>query len=535
MGEHLNYGGLVVAGIGFFLTRFTVSLAIYEDPTRFLLAGLVPLALGLGLAAFGVALAVADVETRLVRTTAVWCAIGAGTMLVLTVLTLLGSTPGDPLDPVALRSRTYLSNFLIGGSVGGTLTGLYAARNRRQREEVRHQANRLEVMNRMLRHEVLNALTAIRGFAGVHATESHDAQAVIEERSDGIEATIEKVRYLTRSARFNEQWGVRVDLHEHLEASVAAIEAAHPEAEVTLEVPEDAPPVIANDRLEEVFTQLVENAIVHGTATHGHRDRDESEDHGGDQSVTVRVTSTTDRVSVRVIDQGPGLPDRQRRLLETGEIGTFDDPKSGYGLNVVRLLVESYSGSIETDVTDAGSTVTVSLPRAPDVGTGLRPSPKGLAGVRPTLPHLIVTLVSSLLAGIVYGLSAETMGGSIAGIGVFYGSVDPVVGWLTHEFHSIVFGFVYVSLLSLVSDRVRDRLATYVGVGLGWAVVLWLLAAGIVAPLWLRLLGTPAPVPSLSVDLLVNHLAWGLSLGLLTAVGYRHGIPLLARIGERLG
>lgn len=37
----VNYSGLVVAGIGFFLTRFTVTLA-FEDPVRFYLAGVVP-------------------------------------------------------------------------------------------------------------------------------------------------------------------------------------------------------------------------------------------------------------------------------------------------------------------------------------------------------------------------------------------------------------------------------------------------------------------------------------------------------------
>ncbi|MFP4626777.1 MAG: hypothetical protein ACLFNI_09335 [Natronomonas sp.] len=35
MSYRVHYSGLVIAGIGFFLTRFTVTLALYEDPVHF--------------------------------------------------------------------------------------------------------------------------------------------------------------------------------------------------------------------------------------------------------------------------------------------------------------------------------------------------------------------------------------------------------------------------------------------------------------------------------------------------------------------
>jgi two-component system OmpR family sensor kinase len=156
MWRRLNYSGLVIAGIGFFGTRFTVALTTYEQPIRFALVGVLPLALGLGLAAFGVALTVADVESWFVRTTALWCAIGTGVIVLLVGLTLLGSNPERLSE--AVQSRTAFSNVILGGSVGGTLTGLYAARNRHQQGALRQQADRLEVLNRLLRDEVLNAV-----------------------------------------------------------------------------------------------------------------------------------------------------------------------------------------------------------------------------------------------------------------------------------------------------------------------------------------------------------------------------------------
>jgi signal transduction histidine kinase len=518
----VNYSGLVVAGVGFLLTRFTVTLALYESPVRFYLAGVVPLVLGLGLAAFGVALAVADVEPGVVRTTALWCLAGAGAMFVLVVLTLLGSMTGSFPDLSTLQSRTYLSNFLIGGSVGGTLTGLYAARSRRQRGELRRQANRLAVLNRLLRHEVLNAVTAIKGYAAL-GTDDHDVQAVIERRSDAIESTIEEVTYLARNARPGAMTAGAVDVGECLSASVASVTGRYPEVNIAVEEVPGGLRVRASDRLERVFTHLLENAAVHAT------------EESPTVAVSVRATDATVRVTVS--DDGPGLPESQQALLETGEVETFDDPDTGFGLNIVRLLVEEYRGRVETTVDETGTTVAVVLPRAARPDAPGRLVDTRLSGVTPapSVASLVSIVATALVAGVGYGLVSEAFGGSVAGIGVFYGTADPVVGWLTHEFHSVVFGFVYVALVSLVPARYGSGLGTYVGVGLAWGVVLWAVAAGVVAPVWLWLSGIPASVPNLTVPLLASHVVWGLSLGLLTALADEYVTPRLAEPLSRLG
>jgi signal transduction histidine kinase len=502
MGARVNYSGLVVAGVGFVLTRFTVTLAIYESPVRFYVGGVVPMALGLGLAAFGVALTVADVDASLARTTALWCCVGVGGMLTLTVLTLVGTTGGGVPDFATVRSRTYLSNYLIGGSVGGTLTGLYAARNRRQRGELRRQRNRLEVINRMLRHEVLNAVTVIRGYATTRG-EGLDGEAVIEERSTAIERTVEEVKHVARRTG-DAPAGGAVDLGACLEASVEAVRESHPDVDVSVgPVPSDLT-VRADERLPRVVTHLLENAVVHAR----------------DDSPAVDVTATGSRVRISVTDDGPGLPERQRTLLETGDIEEFDDPRTGFGLNLVRLLVEGYGGTIETAVEGTGTTVSVVLARGRSETAGVRPSQSELAGVRPAVPHLLVTLVAAVVAGVPYGIVSEHLGGSVAGIGVFYGAADPVVGWLTHEFHSVVFGFVFVGLVSLAPERYRSDAVAYVVIGVAWSLVLWAVAASVVAPLWLQLLGIPVPVPNVSLRLLASHLVWGVFLAVLTVLGY---------------
>jgi len=513
MGSRINAGGFVVAGIGFFLTRFTVTLAVFDDPVRFYVAGIVPLVLGLGLAAFGVALAVSDVDPRLVRATARWCVIGTAAMFALFGLTFVGATTGAMPDMGAIRSRTFLANFLIGGAVGGTFTGLYAARNDRQRRDLRQQANRLEVLNRLLRHEILNSLTAIRGYASLRAADAERAVEVVNDRASAIEGTIEQVKYLTRTAGRGEGTGAPIDLAACLDSSVERVREQHPDAEVSLGEIQPDLQVVANERVEEVFVNLLENAVVHG---------------GSDATVEISTTATANTVRVSVHDDGPGLPPSQRRLLEEGDIGSFDDPKAGFGLNVVRLLVESYRGTVETTVDESGSTVTVVLPRAGGDGAGFRPGRDELARVQVSGPRLGVTVLAALLAGGIMGIATELLGGAVPVIGSLYGVRDPVVGWITHEFHSVVFGFVLAGLVTAAPRRVRDSVAYTVGLGVAWSLVLWAVAGGVVMPIWLNLVGIPADVPNLAVTPLVTHVVWGVSMGLLVWVGYHRVAPRFA-------
>lgn len=510
-----NYSGLVIAGIGFFLTRFTVTLAISEAPIRFYLVGIIPLTMGLGLAAFGVALTVADIDPRIVRTTAVWCIIGAATMLVLALLTLLGSSSGEVPAVTTLRSSANLSNFLIGGSVGGTLTGLYAARNRNHRSEIERYANRLEVLNRMLRHEVLNAVTVIRGYASEISEPDSNAVGIIQRRADEIETTVEDVRHLTEKPSGRGHADFNTDLVTALTTAIDTVHDQYPDAAISVEPLPQALPVRADRHLQKVFTHLLENAIVHATTDEPTVD------------ITVSVTESSARVSIS--DEGPGLPDSQQGLLEAGAISEYDDVSSGFGLNIVRLLIERYRGTIETSRSEGESTITVVLPRA-DTDANSGPSmPTEMSGLRGAVPDLLVTMWAAVIAGVFYGIASELQGGSVAGIGVFYGATNPVVGWITHEFHSIVFGFMYAGWLSAVPSRFRDSLRAHLAIGIVWALALWIGAAGVIAPVWLVLLGIPVPIPNLSSTLFVSHMAWGISLAVLTSWGYAYVTPWLAR------
>jgi two-component system OmpR family sensor kinase len=496
--------GLLIAAIGFVLTRFTVTLAASDTTVAFLFAGIVPLVLGLSLTAFGVILAVGAYDVAFVRTTALWCVLGTGTMLLLVVLTLLGSEPDVFMNVEAARERTYLSNFLIGGATGGTLTGMYAAQNSRQRRELRQQANRLILLNRLLRDQVINSATAIKGHLDILQTGESDTDTdVIGDQADAVIETIENVKYLAETADRSDLSLGAIDVCKTVESELDEIREQYPHASVSVSGVDETVRARANAQLSEIVSHLVENAIEYSDSE--------------EPTVSVSVEATTRAATIRVTDDGPGLPASQQRLLEAGEIAEFDDPTTGFGLNIVRLLVESFDGAVETRVTDAGTSIEVILPRTR--GADLR-SPGTTVTAPGVVPsRLALAVGSSLVAGLLMGAGMVALGGDVPVIGALYGVENLSVALISHEFHSVVFGLIFAALLSALPTRYSGRLSRTVGLGVGFGLLLWLVAAGLVMPVWLQFLGIPAPVPNLTVAGLGGHLVWGSSLGLLYHVG----------------
>lgn len=484
-------GGLGVALLGFAITRLFVAEAIrIQGAAAYVVAALLPLVVGLGFTVFGVALAVGAFSPRYVRAVARWTFLGVVGVVVVLATTALGTELGSGTGVVVAEAPLLVANVLLGGAVAGAVIGDRSATNRGQRREIRRQANRAVFVVRLLRHEVLNAASIVRGHAGLLLEENQSRQHsvdAIQDATDRIESTVADVGLLAE--RDTESGLRRVASGPVLREAVAAVTDAHPRAEITVsDLPADDE-VWADERLSIVFEELLTNATEHG------------------DSGRVEVTASANSRGVRftVTDDGPGLDDAERRLLERGEFPEYDDPASGFGLQLVQLLVDRYGGTVAVDDDGDRTSVSVTIPRErTDIGVS--------AGIGVSFPNLYRAVVAGLVAGSAMGLVFATTTGLLPVIGALYGVENPVVGWVTHLFHSVVFALLFAAGCSRF-PRVGSRPASLVVAGVGWGAVLWLVAAGVVMPLWLRLLGTPAPVPNLMPLGFVGHAVWGLVLG----------------------
>jgi signal transduction histidine kinase len=489
--NRLEPEALLVAFSGFGITRLFVAETLRIDAALpFLIAGLLPLVVGLGLCLYGVALAVGPFAPAYVRTVARWHLLGVATMAAIFGITAVDQLLRTGVVTVGQDAPLLFANVLLGGAVGGTLTGIQSGRSLRQQREIRRSANRALLVNRLLQHEVINSITIIGGHADVLQNTDGDrpeSTAAIRRAVDRIRETVDEVGIVARDAEGSD----RSDLEQIIRTEVAALREEH-DVDPDIVIDAEDTTTVGDDRLSLVVRELLTNAVTHGA------------------SPTVTVRERANALELTVGNDGPGLPPGQRTLLESGEFPEFDDPSAGFGLQIIRLLVTQFGGDIRVASGDDGTDrtrITVALPRTER--EQLRPETIGLG-----ISTVIGAIVAGVLGGIAMGAYFQSATGVLPVIGSLYGIESPLVGWITHLFHSAIFGLFFAAgtatpaIRRFASGPLRSA-----ALGVLWGVVLWFVAAGVLMPLWLGVLGIPAPVPNLSVNGFVAHVLWGAVMG----------------------
>ena len=235
------------------------------------------------------------------------------------------------------------------------------ALGRAERERLlERQTDRMEFFNSILRHDVLNAVTVIRGRAEfleaeLEGEQRRDAETIVRW-SDDVEEIVGRVRTVLRTLTGEGNTELEpIDLGTELRAEIERVRATYPEVTFEAELPETTT-VLANDLLGDVLGNVVTNAIEHNE-TDGLR-------------VAVTVEREDESVFVRVADNGTGVDDdRKEAIFRRGATGHAKSVGSGFGLFFVDVMVEEYGGDVwvkEND--DGGATFVLELPAPPRSG-----------------------------------------------------------------------------------------------------------------------------------------------------------------------
>ncbi|QDX41348.1 histidine kinase N-terminal 7TM domain-containing protein [Salarchaeum sp. JOR-1] len=230
-----------------------------------------------------------------------------------------------------------------GGSVGGTVI-LYDISGERQREQ------ELTVLNRVLRHNLRNKMTVIRGHAqSIRADLSDDhlesqVDAIVES-GDDLLAVAETAQEFRR-VRERDRDSARVDLAAVVRSVREDVLADWPDARIDTAIEADDARV-RTDRavLELLLSNLVENAVAHAD---------------DNPSAVVRVRDAADgRVAVDVRDDNNRISDAELAPLRAGTETPLNHG-SGVGLWVATWCADALGASLEFAYDD-GNVVTVTL------------------------------------------------------------------------------------------------------------------------------------------------------------------------------
>ncbi len=132
---------------------------------------------------------------------------------------------------------------------------------------------------------------------------------------------------------------------------------------ITVDIPVSLPEINVDPAiLERVIVNLTENALRYAPAA---------------QPPLLTASALGDRVELRVVDRGPGIPeaDRDRMFVPFQRLGDTDNTTGvGLGLALSRGLTEAMGGTLTAEDTPGGGlTMTVSVPAVTDSDYGYQP------------------------------------------------------------------------------------------------------------------------------------------------------------------
>lgn len=257
--------------------------------------------------------------------------------------------------PVSLGGRTVGSLGAIGPAVSepalqaiANLVGIAVERARQQasasRMEAARQNERLRsVLLDALAHDFMTPLTSIKGAITTvrseygHEPEEDDLLAVVEEETDKlggmIDETVDMARIEPGKPRIRR---CQLPIAELVRSSIDRMKSPLDGRPLEIQIPEGISAVNADpDLMGLALRQLLGNAVKYSPPG---------------STIAISASATEDTVTVRVCDQGPGIPQNELESIfdrfYRGSRARDLIPGTGMGLSVARDIINAHQGRL---------------------------------------------------------------------------------------------------------------------------------------------------------------------------------------------
>ncbi|WP_336327241.1 PAS domain-containing sensor histidine kinase [Halovenus sp. HT40] len=203
-------------------------------------------------------------------------------------------------------------------------------------QKLKSQRDDLELLNQVVRHDIRNDLQVVSTYAELledHLDEEgkEHLKRLKESNEQAAELTV-TARDLTDVILQSESDLEPIPLKTVVDREVSELQSSQPDAEFTVSDSLEGISVHGDDMLETVFRNLLKNAVQHN-------DKETAK-------VSVSADVDGETVTIRVADNGPGVPDSQKETVFGKEEKGLESGGTGIGLYLVREIVTGYGGEI---------------------------------------------------------------------------------------------------------------------------------------------------------------------------------------------
>jgi signal transduction histidine kinase len=179
----------------------------------------------------------------------------------------------------------------------------------------------------------------------------HDIASILSQQVERMRRHVEYHLAHARAAASGSMPGVRCSVSESMAGLTRTLARLHANRSLRIDVAVSDEHAVSGQRadLDEIFGNLLDNACKWARAR-----------------IEVSSVNGDGRIAITVDDDGPGIaPSMRAAVLQRGVRADEGAPGTGFGLAIVRDLVDVYGGSIElTDSPLGGLRARVQLPQA---------------------------------------------------------------------------------------------------------------------------------------------------------------------------
>ncbi len=210
-----------------------------------------------------------------------------------------------------------------------------------------HQQQQLDVLHRVLRHNLRNELTVVLGHIepvldSVEEPHLRSSAKTVKQAATRLAQLSEEAK--TIETVLDETATTRpIELHPIVTDVVRECADRFEAASISADVPPEIG-VRADEKLQIVLRSLLDNAIRHNNAEQ--------------PCANVHaVVSDSATVEIAVVDNGPGIPPIEQQVITDDAEITPLNHGNGLGLWLVRWIVDAYGGHLDIETPSSGGSI----------------------------------------------------------------------------------------------------------------------------------------------------------------------------------